>query len=361
MKKHFSLLLSAFFLIANSLKSQETSYINSLTFNFQKNTAYFPAHYHLTGNVWGGEIAYNISARNKDWAKRLSIRSVDIIFDYKNFQNVAIKDQDDKFGNSYALHSGLSFLLYKNHFLEVGLNPSLGLGYTNETFYTNGNEILGSKINLYSRAIFTIETPVSEKTSIGLNIGVLHYSNGGTRVPNDGINMGTAGLSIRRKMATEEKPSIREIKDFKRNNFEFAANVGKRGVYQSKKGLYKTGLYGGYSYRLSSFIALGLGTDAVYYHTVYDSSRNEETFQSNATSLDKWRIGVAAGPDLWMDNFAIMLKYGYYLHFNSLKSVDTYWTAGVKYNLLDWLGIHAKGYIHKTEVDYIGAGLNFMF
>lgn len=332
---------------------------NSLTIRLQKDIAYFPSHYQLSGNVWGGELIYHISSQHKDWAKKLSIKSVDVIFDYKNFQDVTLKGQEDQFGDSFSLHSGLSFLLLKNKIIEIGLNPSLGLGYTSKTFYTNGNEILGSKINLYSRANLTIETPISENTNLGLSIGVLHYSNGALRVPNDGINIGTAGLSIRRKLNTEKGDLKSEIKNIKRHNFELAVNVGKRGVFESKKGLYKTGLYAGYSFRPISIIGIGLGSDAVYYHTIYDPKRNAETYQSNATSLDRWRIGIAAGPDIWMDNFAIMLKYGYYLHFNSLTNMETYWTAGVKYHLSDWLGLHAKGYIHKTEVDYIGAGLNF--
>src|SRR5690606_10386123 len=144
-------------------KSQDRRHSNTVEAKFQKAIGYFPSNYGLSGVVWGGEFAYNISTRNetKSWARKLSIKSIDIVLDYKNLQNLDMKNQKNKFGDSYSIHSGLSFVLYKNNFIELGLSPSLGLGYTDQTFYTNGNEILGSKINLYSRAVLSIEAPVS--------------------------------------------------------------------------------------------------------------------------------------------------------------------------------------------------------
>ncbi|MOA58038.1 hypothetical protein D3C78_1823460 [compost metagenome] len=57
-----------------------------------------------------------------------------------------------------------------------------------------------------------------------------------------------------------------------------------------------------------------------------------------------------------MGRLAMMAKYGYYLHYNSLKDIKTYWTAGLKYNVVDWAAIQAKIYIHQTEADFVGFG-----
>ncbi|MFD1631350.1 acyloxyacyl hydrolase [Pseudopedobacter beijingensis] len=344
-----------------AVKSQSYSGADAVEIKLQKTFAYFPSHYKLSNDIYGGELIYHKQTENKDWAKKLSIKSVDFIFDFKNTQQLLVKGEGNQFGNSYALLSGLSFQLYKNNLFNININPSLGLGYTQQTFYTNGNTIIGSRVNLYSRAALNLEAPLSEKTSLSLSVGVLHFSNGAMRVPNDGMNMGNFGISLKRRLEnnldknTDDAPEQR----FKKHNLELGLNLGRRGVYKSKDGLYKTGLYAGYSYRISSFIDLGVGTDAVYYYTIYDPNRNEETYQSKATSLDRWRIGVAAGPSIWLSNFAIDLKYGYYLHFNSLHNTKMYWNAGVKYKLTDWFSLQAKGYIHGTEVDCIAAGLNF--
>lgn len=352
----------------SALNAQEISdKSNTLEIKLQKDISYFPSNYGLSGNTFGGEIIYKINAQRKDrdWTKSLNIKSIDIIFDYRNTKKILTKGQDYTFGDSYALLSGITISLLKNKYVELGFSPSFGVGYSDETFFTNGNKILGSKINLYSVATFNVDVPVSSSTSIGLNVGVLHYSNAATRIPNNGMNMGIAGINFKRKLpysATEEKNNTHiQPKKIKRHNVEIAANIGRRGVYGSRKGLYKTGLYTGYNYKINQYIGIGAGIDGIYYHSLYDSKRHGETYQSKATSYDRWRVGAAIGPDIWLGNLGIMFKYGQYLHFNSFNDINNYWTVGMRYNIIHGIGVHAKGYIHTSEIDCLGLGVNFTF
>jgi hypothetical protein len=154
-------------------------------------------------------------------------------------------------------------------------------------------------------------------------------------------------------------PVANEKFNYQKHSFDIGANIGRRGAYQSKDGYFRTGLYAGYNYRLNPILALGTGIDAVYYHSVFNPADYSRTYQSYATSYDHWRVGAAIGPDLWMGNLAVMAKYGYYLYYNSFRKVNTYWTAGLKYKVLDYLAVQAKIYVHHTEADYAGAG--FMF
>ncbi len=339
---------------------------HSLELNLQRSIDNFSADKNfLQGNAYGGELIYhyNVNRNPKKWSSDLGIKSIDLIFNYKRMSNVTLvaNPQKGEFGDTFSLLGGLTFPILSVNKVELVFTPGLGLLYAGESWFSNQNPIVGSRLNLGLKAGLKANVPLSEKTAVSANLDILHYSNGGTRVPNNGLNTVSVGLSVTRALNSDvevTKPTF-ENENYNKHSFELGINVGRRGAYQSRNGLYKTGLYGGYNYRLNSYLALGAGVDAIYYFTVYDPNRNLETFQSKASSFGRWRVGAAIGPDLWMGKLGIMAKYGYYIHYDSLLPVKTYWTTGVRYKLNNWVGLQAKGYIHQTDADYVGFGLIF--
>lgn len=339
---------------------------HSLELNLQRSIDNFSANKNfLQGSAYGGELIYhyNVNRKPQKWSSDLGIKSIDVIFNYKRMGNVirTANPQKGEFGDTYGLLGGLTFPLLQVSKAELAFTPGFGILYAGQSWFSNQNPIVGSRLNFGLKAGLKASVPIGEKTAVSANLDVLHYSNGGSRVPNNGLNTVSIGLSVTRALNNNveaEAPSFAG-EDYKKHTFDLGINVGRRGVFQSRDGLYRTGIYGGYNYRLTSYLGLGAGVDAVYYHTIYDPQRNLETYQSKASSFDRWRVGAAIGPDLWMGRLAFMAKYGYYIHYNSLLPVKTYWTAGAKYKLNSWLGLQSKIYIHQTEADYVGFGLMF--
>lgn len=351
-------------LVCFSLFSKAQKNAHTLELNLQQSISSFSANQNkLQGNAYGGELTYhyNVDRKPKKWSADLGIRSIDITFNYKRMADVTriANPISGEFGDSYALLGGLTFPLFNVSKVDVAFTPAFGILYAGESWFSNQNPVVGSKLNFGLKAGLKASVPISRKMDIAANLDVLHYSNGGTRVPNNGLNVVSVGLSVARAIGNdvEESPLTLEKDATKKHTFDVGVNIGRRGVYQSKDGLYRTGLYAGYNYRLTSYLALGAGIDGVYYHTIYDPNRNLETYQSKASSFDRWRLGAAIGPDLWMGRLAFMAKYGYYLHYNSLLPIKTYWTAGAKYKLNNWLSLQSKIYIHETEADFVGFGL----
>lgn len=356
-------LLSFFFSISYAQENKAGQ--NSIEFMPQMSLGVFTAQNKLTGTAYGGELIYHINTTTnpRPWMKVLNVKSLDLVFNYKNMGDIVMVSdpRPNRFGDSYALLGALNFSLLKAKGTELLVTPGLGLGYLGETWFTNQNVLIGSHLNFSSRIALKLTSQIAPSTKLSAGIDILHFSNAGTRVPNNGMNVSSVGLgivqSLNAKMGAErDTSSWRRPIEYKKHSVDFGVNIGRRGVYRSKDGLYKTGLYAGYNYRLNAVFGLGAGVDAVYYHTIYDPLRNGATYQSNASSFDRWRVGTALGPDLWMGRLALMAKYGYYLHYNSLKDIKTYWTAGLKYNALDWAAIQAKIYVHKTEADFVGVG-----
>ena len=363
------LLLLSYLSICSDLHAQENEEVrNSLEFSPQVSLGVFTAQHKLSGTAYGGELIYHINTTTnpRPWMEKLNLKSLDLVFNYKNMGDIVMVSdpRPNRFGDSYALLGALNFSLLKVKKTELLVTPGLGLGYLGETWFTNENILVGSHLNFSSRIALKVMTQISRSTKFSAGIDILHFSNAGTRVPNNGMNVSSISAGIvqslnTKKIAAGDTASWRKPVAYKKHSVDFGINVGRRGVYRSKDGLFKTGLYTGYNYRLNTVLGLSGGIDAVYYHTIYDSQRNEETYQSNASSFDRWRVGAAIGPDLWMGRLALIAKYGYYLHYNSLKEIKTYWTAGLKYNVVDWAALQAKIYIHQTEADFVGFGFLF--
>ncbi|WP_199118162.1 acyloxyacyl hydrolase [Pedobacter sp. ASV28] len=343
---------------------------NSLEITPQGTLSLFSAQSNkLEGKAFGAEVIYHINTTNnpRAWMKAINLQSIDLIANYKNMGNIkrVANPIDGEFGNSYALFAGLTIPLLKVEKVKLNFSPAFGFAYAGETWFTNENPIIGSHLNFASRAALKVVAPLTSNFEVTAGLDILHYSNAGVRVPNNGMNISSYSIGAihyfksSQKNASTGEESSKYLNNYKKHTFDLGVNIGRRGVYRSKDGLYKTGFYGGYNYRLNTIIGLSAGVDAVYYHSIYDPARNLETYQSNASSFDRWRVGAAIGPDLWMGKLAVMAKYGYYLYYNSLKPMNTYWTAGMKYNLNHWLALQSKIYIHNTEADYVGFGLMF--
>lgn len=362
------LCLSFLTFVADLQAQEKGNFKNSIEFSSQVSLGIFTAQQKLSGMGYGGEVIYhmNTTANPRPWMKMLNLKSLDLVFNYKNMSDIVMLSdpRPNRFGDSYALIGALSFSLLKVKKAELFVTPGLGLGYLGETWFTNENVLVGSHLNFSSRIALKLAARIAPSARLTAGLDILHFSNAGTRVPNNGMNVSSVSLGIVQSLNTSktlanDTLSWRKPVDYKKHSVDFGINIGRRGVYRSKAGLYKTGLYAGYNYRLNSVLGLGAGVDAVYYDTIYDPLRSTETYQSKASSLDRWRVGAAIGPDLWMGRMGLMAKYGYYLHYNSLMDIKTYWTAGLKYNIVDWVAIQAKIYIHQTEADFVGFGLMF--
>lgn len=361
MQKHL-VLLSALLSFSLWLPAQENR--NSIEFSPQRSISVFTAQEKLSGTVYGGELIYHFNTEQNTaaWMRGMGLKSIDLAFNYKNMSNIRLvsNPKPGTFGDSYALLAGLNISLLKYHKTEVLFAPAFGLGYLGETFFSNGNPLVGSHINFGSRISLKVATQLGPSTQIAAGVDVLHFSNAAFRVPNNGINASSLSLGIIQSLKPITKKRDSSVLPlYKKHSIDLGINIGRRGVYQSKEARFRTGLYAGYNYRFSPILALSSGIDAVYYHSVYDPNDNAGTYQSFATSLDHWRVGIALGPDIWMGKLGLMAKYGYYLHYNSLRDNHTYWTAGLKYQVQRWAAVQAKIYVHKTEADYAGFGFIF--
>lgn len=365
-KKEVFLFISfLLFVIPNVEAQQRIIVIDDLEVLPQIAIVTFTSKSKLIGKAYGGEIIYHINKAHgaAPWMRSLRVKSVDLIYNYKRMQDIKLDYYlfNGIFADSHALMAGLNMRLANLGPLEALFSPAVGLTYVGETYYTNRNPITSSHINIGLRASLKLALPLTANTQLSGGIDIFHYSNGAYRVANNGMNLSSLGLGISRRIGSKKNtvPDTAMFETYKKHNLEIGIDMGRRGIFRSKKGVFRNGLYVGYSYRIGEVLALSSGFDAVYYHTVFDPNNYFYTHQSFGSSYDRIRLGMGIGADLWMGNLAAMFKSGYYLHYNSFTDTKTYWTAGLRYNFTKTFAAQGKIYLHGTEADYLGFGAIF--
>lgn len=317
--------------------------------------------------IYGIDMAYltSVSEKNTALYSLTKIKNYGLEFTYRDLSLLkGIKDTSaHAFGQMYGLAAQANFELFAIGKLKIIFAPSIGLSYTNKTFFTNQkNRFTGSHFNEQIKADIGIELPFGQNTDLLVGAGMLHASNGGAVIPNGGLNTlhlyAGVNLNGQQNKATPESQN----KDYtlKRSFIELSVGAGKRGVFEDRtKKLYKTGLYGGYNCYLNSVFSLKAGLDAVYYFTVYNPNNNTNTFQYYATSLSRWRVGTSIGADANLWKFTLSAQVGKYIYYNNLyDKVNWYWAFGPTFNLSPRIGLQAKTYLHFFQADYINYGIN---
>lgn len=363
MLRKLKLLFAVLMILAKSSFAQTNN--DQIEFTFVEGIKSFtPNKYSIQGTLLGGELGYhfNMADNKADYIRMLNISAIDIVASYRNLQSLTI-DNDltsmGSLGDAYSVIARLEIPLLKGGPVKLLFTPGFGLAWSTLNYLDNKNLLVGSHLNMATQAGVKFFIAITSSTGIQAGADLFHYSNGGSRVPNYGINSFNISLGIVQGI-NQPGPSTQHPLQYEhKGSLEFGGDIGARGVFESKKELYRSGLYAGYSYRLIPIINLKGGFDAGYYFTVYDPNNSANTFESHATSYDKWRTGISLGADIWLGRFAVMGCYGYYIHFNSYYHNKTYWAPGLKYQVLPWMALQAKSYIHSHEADYLGFGLLF--
>jgi hypothetical protein len=350
----------------------------------------------LKGNFYGVEAVYHINMANNEasWVRLFNVKAVSLVASYRQLDGTyltKLSNSQGILGNAFNLMGRLDISLFNIGATDVRLTPSFGFAYVTQTYNTNNNPMVGSHINFAAQAGLKVVTPLSASTRLLGGIDLYHYSNAAIKLPNDGVNAINATIGIDHNIdqaGPKTAKSNAKYNTYAKHAFEFGANIGRRGLFQTQQGispaesdyqrtatshLYKSGLYAGYTYRLNPLIGLKLGTDAVYYYTTLDTIQTINhfyaTFQEFGSSYSHWTFGLSAGVDINLGRLAFDANYGQYLHFDSYQGHGTfhpnppnwYWYFGSKYFITPSFGIEAKQYLHRTEADFVGIGFLYRF
>lgn len=322
--------------------------------------------------LYGLHVSYdkNIANSDQEWVKFVNAKNLSLGLTWNNLNQMKeiVNGVSYSGGQAFGALAEVDLQLLNLNKARLLLTPGLGLAYITETTSTQpATTTIGSHINLMITGELSLEVPISKNTDLVAGGHILHYSNGAIRVPNGGWNMiaGSLGIKTALNKPKNNEPSdtLKNIDNYPQiegNSAELWLGMGFRGAYRDNhKKFYRSGAYLGYNFYLNRALSIKMGSHMVYYHTVFDPSRFNETYQYYGSSLDRVRWGLAAGLDFTMGRFVMNAMYGKYLHYRNHHNVKWYWVYGMRYFFTPNVGIQSTFNLHGAQADYINWGVIF--
>ncbi len=317
---------------------------------------------------YGVQATYHrsLTTSAQPWTQLLNAKGFSVGLLWTNMQQMheLVEEAVYDHGHAFGAIAEVDFQLVQLGAAKLSFVPGLGLSYLTKTINTQPATVtVGSHLNMALSAGLQLEVPLGNDLSLLGGGNILHYSNGGMRVPNGGINTFNVSLGLKQGFDTNlpghhTRPS-RAFKHIEGSSGELAIGMGRRGKYRApSEGFYRTGVYAGYNYFFNQAFGLKAGFDMVYYHTVFDIDRFDETFQYYGSSYDHIRMGAGVGVDVAMSRLVVSGLVGKYLHYNSYhEDVDWYWTSGLRYYFTPHIGLQSTLYMHRVQADFINWGV----
>ncbi|MBN2892050.1 MAG: acyloxyacyl hydrolase [Bacteroidales bacterium] len=138
---------------------------------------------------------------NKDWQRNWGYPELGFGFYYANLENT------DVLGSSKATYLYIDAPFFRGNILSLNYFFGIGTAYLSKPFdykTNNTNIAIGSHLNIFAN--LNIETQIRTRRIIYFtDIGLTHYSNGGTKFPNLGLNVPAISVGLKYKTADFNK------------------------------------------------------------------------------------------------------------------------------------------------------------
>lgn len=284
----------------------------------------------------------------------------------------AIRYGDNEiFGNSLGANATLTFYFIEKSKFNFQMTTGMGAGYITreyENSYQRLNTAIGSQINLTATILTGLEWEVADKLYLKPQLGILHYSNGRTTLPNLGTNyvFGTIGFSYRLNERYRKDSFVNNQKypqQFK-NEISLCPGISDRGGYIG--GSIQNIVLPTYSIHYNRLIytsrinALKIGVSAEYKNNDYDPAYNLREFKDNAD------LAITFGDEIFFGRTSFHASIGAYLYsyYQFRKFVYQRW--GFSYRIpmkSDKIGlsIGAQLKVHYGAAELTEAKLSFLF
>ena len=137
----------------------------------------------------------------KYWEAHYGYPDLGLSFSYQDHRNPQL-------GHSFALLPYISFYLMRGAKSKLRLNMGTGLAYHTNPHHQRDNNLniaLGSSLSSILYVGFQYERQLTTYLSSGIFFHIDHYSNGGFKKPNSGINLVQGGFSLAGRLSGEKK------------------------------------------------------------------------------------------------------------------------------------------------------------
>ncbi|MFN5181395.1 MAG: acyloxyacyl hydrolase [Bacteroidota bacterium] len=250
------------------------------------------------------------------------------------------------------------------------LRLSMGIGYVTKYFdpiNNHQNNVVSTPINGFVNVKWLMKYDISKKIRLDYGISLAHASNGKTRVPNLGINVGTLNLAFVFKNVknTDQEVNFLNCIDsstFRKSKNEIYINgaFGYTAIYPVGTGNFLSQTYIlGYYRNVRNTHKFGGGLDFFYNPANIVSILNDDSVK--ITDAQNIQIGLKLGWTYNIGNVSLPLEMGCYLKTQYKGDGLFYQRIGLRYYFKNNIFASMTLKSHWARADFFEYGVGYRF
>jgi hypothetical protein len=277
-------------------------------------------------------------------------------------------------GSAHALFPYINFPLLNTKKINLYFRLGVGLGYLTKKYERNDNYdnlAIGSHINGAVNLMVEARARLGSRFMASCGISLVHFSNGGTKQPNYGINMPGISVALAYRLSRENpylrKKLLPELYPFEFDGkrflqFDLNAAFGVKDLRATNGEGYQfpvIDIAGNLLWPVGFKSRIGCGADVSYDGS--DEAQLNKQFIYPEHKTDIIKTGLNAGYELAFSRMGIMLNLGMALTGLDKHDGTIYEKLALRFGITDnlYTSITLKAYYGKA--DYIVFGLGYRF
>ncbi len=266
-------------------------------------------------------------------------------------------------GRAAAAMIFMQFPFYRFKQSNFNFNVALGPGWVEKKFdpiNNYKNMVNGSHWNAAIQLGVNYSKQIQKSQTLSLGIGLTHFSNGATQLPNLGINLPMVQIAYKYRFQNIEKGNTDTAITPKKIQFSIATSMGKKQVYPVLGKNYffctlsGTALYG-LNQKANAGILVDVFKDAsVSHQMLYD----KDTSNNNKTNV---QVAVGGMYEIVIHRLSFPLAAGFYIYNNYSQLPFMYFKLGVNYSLSSHFFLLFNLKSHFAKADYFAYGAGYRF
>lgn len=264
-------------------------------------------------------------------------------------------------GRGVAVYPFFNFPLHSERDFRLFFRYGMGLGYVEKVFTPNENfknSTIGSHLNGILHVDLHAEKALDEKTVLEAGAGITHFSNGSTAMPNLGINLALAHVSVFHYFGDKKPYRTSKAESFiRKGHFEMYLAGGFKKIYPPLGKNYSIATLSALRLQsISSKTSWGLGADLFYDQSLLVRLQRSEV--PDVGTKDNFRPGIYGAYRVRAGNVGLMFNMGFYPYTRWKEDGMIYHRVCLRYYFGNFFAcINLK--THWARADFIEWGLGW--
>jgi hypothetical protein len=361
LKRRYSILIILFACLTSEAQSVKRPFkIEAKAYTGLNLPFYEAINYLVKDNIYGADLAVVFPTYGKDyWEKLYRYPRTGAGLSYWSLGN------DEVFGRAYALYTFINIPVTKqSSLLTVNYQISFGAAYLTKCFDAFNNHLdraIGSHTNIYIHLGVDGKIRILPKYELVFEAGATHFSNGKTRSPNYGINIGSFSLGLNHQFGNlpneRADPEIPALDNKYIQSVIYSAGTK---VYDNLNG--KKYFFSSVSYNVERFVnhkgKAGIGADLFYDRSISEALAAEDGTPENDISK-LIRFGVHGSYAMQYKKVSLGLQAGYYLYSKYTDLTRLYDRISIQYHLTSHVLLTTSIKSHYGKADFLEWGIGY--